>query len=662
MAKFFISRPIFAWVIAIVMMLAGVISITQLPVAQYPDIAMPQVVIWANYPGASAETVTSTVTQVIEQNMTGIDNMLYMSSTSESTGNAQITLTFAAGTDPDIAQVQVQNKLSLATALLPEEVQRRGITVQKQSSSFLMVIGFVSRDGSMNEADIADYANTYIKDSLSRITGVGQVQMFGAERSMRIWVDPVKLSNYKLTISDLIGVIQQQNLQVSSGQLGGMPQAGERQLNATIIAQSQLQTVEEFENMYIRVNPDGSALRMRDVARVELGQDYYEFTARYNSVPAAGMAVSLASGANALDTAADIKAYMEESKRFFPAGLDFVYPYDTTPFVAISITEVMKTLIEAIILVVLILYLFLQNWRTTLIPSIAVPVVVLGSFAVLLGFGYSINTLTMLGMVLAIGVLVDDAIVVVENVERLISEENLSPKAAAEKSMEQLTGALVGTALVLVAVFLPMAFFGGSTGVIYRQFSITVCTTMVLSVVVAIVLTPALCATILDPDDFLPEGQRPPPRNVVAKFTRWFFKYYNRAFNWLVKKYVTFVGRMIGRWTRHLFMYLLLCGAMAYALPRVPTSFLPDEDQGILMIEIQLPAGATMDRTIRVAETVQRYFLEDEKDVVTDVFYVVGFSFSGQGQNSAMAFVRLKDWEERPNPEQRVFALAIAFR
>ena len=659
MAKFFINRPIFAWVIAIVMMLAGVISISQLPIAQYPDIAMPEVVIQARYPGASAETLSNTVTQVIEQNMNGIDHLLYMASTSESSGNVSITLTFENGTDPDIAQVQVQNKLSLATPMLPQTVQRLGISVRKTSASFLLVAGFISVDGSMNEAEISDYVNTYVKDPASRLNGVGEVMVFGAERSMRIWVDPVRLSNYSLTLSDLESVILQQNLQVSSGQLGGMPQDGERELNATVNSQSQLQTVEEFENIFIRVNQDGSSLRMKDVARVELGQDNYDFTARYNGMPSAGMAVKLASGANALSTADVIKNFLKDRQRTFPQGLEVIYPYDTTPFVRISIMAVVQTLIEAIILVVLVLYLFLQNWRTTLIPSIAVPVVLLGSFSVLLGFGYSINTLTMLGMVLAIGVMVDDAIVVVENVERLMSEEGMGPKEAAEKSMEQLTGALVGTAMVLVAVFLPMAFFGGSTGVIYRQFSITICTTMALSVVVAIVLTPALCATILRSEDFLPEDQKPAPKGPIGKLHRWFFHWYNRGFNWVATKYVGVVGHMIARWARYFIIYLVMIGVMVVSLRHVPTAFLPDEDQGILLVEMQLPAGETMTNTQKVAERVANYFLTEEKESVIAVFYVCGFSFSGQGQNSALAFVRLKDWDVRDRPDLRVQPLAM---
>ncbi len=646
MARFFINRPIFAWVIAIVMMLAGILCIYKLPISQYPEIAMPQIVVTATYPGASAETLSNTVTQIIEQNMNGIDNLVYMTSQSQSSGQAQVTMTFETGTDSDIAQVQVQNKLQLATPMLPQEVQRLGLAVEKSTATFLMVVGFVSTDGSMSEGDISDYVNTYLKDPIARLTGVGQVQIFGAERSMRIWVDPVKLSNYSLTLADITAVILNQNMQVSSGELGGTPQSKDQQLNATIIAQSQLRTAEEFENMYIRVNQDGSTLKMKDVARVELGQDSYAFVARYNGQPSAGMAITLASGANALATAGLVKGYLEDSKSFFPAGLDIVYPYDTTPFVRISINEVIKTLIEAVILVVLILYLFLQNVRTTLIPSIAVPVVLLATFAVLLGFGYNINTLTMLGMVLAIGVLVDDAIVVVENVERLIRDEKLSPKEAAEKSMDQLTGALVGTALVLVAVLLPMAFFGGSTGVIYRQFSITICSAMALSVVVAIVLTPALCATLLNPKDF-EKGEK----------TTGFFGWFNRNLGRCIRAYEAIVGHMIARWTRYILLYLLLVGGMLWVMRDIPSAFLPDEDQGIMLVEVQLPAGATLDRTRTVMEEVSDYFLAREKETVESVFYVCGFSFSGQGQNSAMAFVRLKDWDQRTRPDQRIKAL-----
>lgn len=636
MAKFFIHRPIFAWVVAIVMMLAGILSITQLPVSQYPDIALPQVRISARYPGASSDTLSNTVTQVIEQNMNGIDNVLYMSSDSQSAGNMSIVLTFEAGTNPDIAQVQVQNKLQLATPKLPESVQRMGIEVRKSSSTFLLVLGFISTTGTMTEADITDYANAYIKDPLSRVAGVGEVRVFGAERSMRIWADPVKLSQYNLTLADLSAVIARQNLQVSSGQIGGMPQVEGQNLNVTVIAQSQLQTAEEFENILIRVNTDGSTLTMKDVARVELGKESYADLARFNGQPAGGIGVYLATGANALQTAENVKNFLEEQRQYFPPGLEYVFPYDTTPFIRISIYEVVKTLIEAIILVVLILYLFLQNFRTTLIPSIAVPVVLLATFPALQALGFTINTMTMLGLVLAIGMLVDDAIVVVENCERLMREEKLSPVAAAEKTMEQLTGALIGTALVLVAVFLPMAFFGGSVGVIYRQFSITICATMTLSIVVAVVLTPALCATMLHTEDFQ-KGAK----------TTGFFGWYNRNFQKCVNLYASIVGDMVTRWTKYALVYVAIIAAMIFTIYRIPTSFLPDEDQGVLLIEVQLPAGATMARTHKVMQQMHQYFVDNESDILDAVFYVCGFSFSGQGQNSALCFVRLKDWEER---------------
>ncbi|MDR1519864.1 MAG: efflux RND transporter permease subunit [Planctomycetota bacterium] len=654
MAKFFINRPIFAWVVAIVMMLGGAVSIYVLPVAQYPHIALPQVVINASYPGASAETLSNTVTQIIEQNMNGIDNLLYMSSATQSSGYVDVNLTFRNGVDPDIAQVQVQNKLQLAIPMLPQEVQRRGLSVRKTSASFLMVVGFISRGGDMNETDIADYVNTYVKDGLARLSGVGEIQVFGAQRSMRVWVDPLKLANFGLTIADIEAVIERQNFQVSSGQIGGMPNVSGQGMNATIIAQSQLQTVEEFEEMLIRVKPDGARLRMRDVARVELGREDYGFEGRYfdqesggKGYSSAGVAIRLATGANALDTAGRVKEYMDAARSFFPPGLDYLFPYDTTPFVRISIREVMKTLVEAVIMVVLVLYVFLQNWRTTIIPSIAVPVVLLASFAVVLAFGFSINTMTMFGMVLAIGMLVDDAIVVVENCERLMREEKLPPKAAAERCMEQLTGALIGTAMVVVAVMLPMAFFGGSAGVIYRQFSITICTAMTLSIVVAIVLTPALCATILDARDF-----------EKGEATTGLFGLFNRYFMATsVRAYVAIVGHMTGRWVRYALVYAILVGAMLYSFRHIPTAFLPEEDQGVMLVEIQLPAGSTLDQTLEVLGGVAEYFVNEEKDAVTSAFGVAGFSLSGMGQDSAMAFIKLREWDERQKPELRVKAL-----
>ncbi|MGF6190065.1 multidrug efflux RND transporter permease subunit AcrB [Serratia sp. 2723] len=647
MAKFFIDRPIFAWVIAIIIMLAGILSIMKLPIAQYPTIAPPAVTISANYPGADAKTVQDTVTQVIEQNMNGIDNLLYMSSNSDSSGNVQITLTFNSGTDPDIAQVQVQNKLQLAMPLLPQEVQQQGVSVEKSSSSFLMVAGFISEDGSMTQEDIADYVGSNIKDPISRTSGVGDVQLFGSQYAMRIWLDPNKLNNYQLTPGDVIAAIKVQNNQVAAGQLGGTPPVKGQQLNASIIAQTRLTSPEEFSKIQLKVNPDGSQVRLRDVARVELGGESYNVIARFNGKPAAGIGIKLATGANALNTAAEVKAELAKLEPFFPASLKVVYPYDTTPFVKISINEVVKTLIEAIILVFLVMYLFLQNFRATLIPTIAVPVVLLGTFAILAAFGFSINTLTMFGMVLAIGLLVDDAIVVVENVERVMAEEGLPPKEATKKSMEQIQGALVGIAMVLSAVFIPMAFFGGSTGAIYRQFSITIVSAMVLSVLVALILTPALCATMLKP---IPKGDH----GIKTGFFGWF----NRLFENSTHHYTDSVANILRSTGRYLVIYLLIVVGMAFLFLRLPSSFLPDEDQGILLTMVQMPAGATQERTQKVLDEVNRYYHEKEKDNINSVFTVNGFGFSGQGQNTGLAFVSLKDWSERKGEENKVPAIA----
>jgi multidrug efflux pump len=647
MAKFFIDRPIFAWVIAIIIMLAGILSIMKLPIAQYPTIAPPAVTIAANYPGADAKTVQDTVTQVIEQNMNGIDNLLYMSSNSDSSGNVQITLTFNSGTDPDIAQVQVQNKLQLAMPLLPQEVQLQGVSVEKSSSSFLMVAGFISEDGSMTQEDIADYVGSNIKDPISRTSGVGDVQLFGAQYAMRIWLDPNKLNNYQLTPGDVIAAIKVQNNQVAAGQLGGTPPVKGQQLNASIIAQTRLTSPEEFSKIQLKVNPDGSQVRLRDVARVELGGESYNVIARFNGKPAAGIGIKLATGANALNTASEVKAELAKLEPFFPASLKVVYPYDTTPFVKISINEVVKTLIEAIILVFLVMYLFLQNFRATLIPTIAVPVVLLGTFAILAAFGFSINTLTMFGMVLAIGLLVDDAIVVVENVERVMAEEGLPPKEATKKSMEQIQGALVGIAMVLSAVFIPMAFFGGSTGAIYRQFSITIVSAMVLSVLVALILTPALCATMLKP---IPKGDH----GIKTGFFGWF----NRLFEKSTHHYTDSVANILRSTGRYLVIYLLIVVGMAVLFMRLPSSFLPDEDQGILLTMVQMPAGATQERTQKVLDEVNRYYHEKEGDNINSVFTVNGFGFSGQGQNTGLAFVSLKDWSERKGEENKVPAIA----
>ncbi|EOZ3812210.1 MULTISPECIES: efflux RND transporter permease subunit [Citrobacter] len=646
MANFFIRRPIFAWVLAIILMMAGALAIMQLPVAQYPTIAPPAVAITATYPGADAQTVQDTVTQVIEQNMNGIDNLMYMSSTSDSAGSVTITLTFQSGTDPDIAQVQVQNKLQLATPLLPQEVQQQGIGVEKSSSSFLMVAGFVSDNPQTTQDDISDYVASNVKDSISRLNGVGDVQLFGAQYAMRIWLDANLLNKYQLTPVDVINQLKVQNDQIAAGQLGGTPALPNQQLNASIIAQTRLKDPEEFGKVTLRVNSDGSVVHLKDVARIELGGENYNVVARINGKPASGLGIKLATGANALDTANAIKAKLAELQPFFPQGMKVVYPYDTTPFVTISIHEVVKTLFEAIVLVFLVMYLFLQNIRATLIPTIAVPVVLLGTFAVLAAFGYSINTLTMFGMVLAIGLLVDDAIVVVENVERVMMEDNLPPKEATEKSMSQIQGALVGIAMVLSAVFIPMAFFGGSTGAIYRQFSITIVSAMALSVLVALILTPALCATLLKPVSAEHHEKK-----------SGFFGWFNAKFDHSVNHYTNSVSGIVRKTGRYLVVYLIIVIGMAVLFMRLPTSFLPEEDQGVFMTMIQLPAGATQERTQKVLDQVTQYYLNNEKANVASVFTVNGFSFSGQGQNSGLAFVSLKPWDERSGEENSAEAV-----
>ena len=643
MSRFFIDRPVFAWVLAIIVMLAGAISITKLPVEQYPDVAPTAVQVRATYPGADAATLQNSVTQVIEQNMSGLDGLMYMSSTSDASGTLQLTLSFANGTDADIAQVQVQNKLQLATPLLPQEVQQQGITVRKSSSVFFLVPGFYDETGRMSMEDIADYVATNLKDPLSRISGVGDTTLFGSQYAMRIWLDPGKLNTYQLTPVDVIARIETQNAQVAAGQLGGAPPVKGQQLNASIIAQTRLTSPETFGNILLKVNADGSQVRLHDVARVERGGENYNFVVKINGKPASALGIQLASGANALDTANAIRAKIEQLKPYFPQGLKVVYPYDTTPFITISIHEVVKTLAEAIVLVFLVMYLFLQNLRATLIPTIAVPVVLLGTFAILDAFGYSVNTLTMFGMVLAIGLLVDDAIVVVENVERVMAEEGLKPKAATRKSMGQIQGALVGIALVLSAVFVPMAFFGGSTGVIYRQFSITIVSAMVLSVLVALILTPALCVTLLKPVKTGGHGQH-----------RGFFGWFNRRFDQSADHYSHAVGRMLHRSGRFLTIYGVLAVGMAVLFMRLPTSFLPSEDQGVLATQAILPAGATQERTQAVLDRVSDWYLTAEKNNVENVLTVNGFGFAGRGQNVGIAFVGLKDWSVRAGEENKV--------
>lgn len=647
MSNFFIDRPIFAWVIAIIIMLAGVLAIETLPVEQYPQIAPPTVSISASYPGASAETLENSVTQVIEQKLVGIDYLRYFSSTSDGTGNVEITLTFEPEANPDIAQVQTQNKIQSALSSLPQEVQQLGVTVEKSNSSFLMVIGLYSADGSMTQNEIGDYISSNMSDPLSRVLGVGSLQVFGQPFSMRIWLNPDQLNNYKLTSDDVISAISAQNADVSAGQLGGNPAVDGQQINATITAQTRLRTVEDFENIFLKVNTDGSQVRIKDVARVELGVQNYDFVTRYMGKPAAGMAVSLATGANALETANNVKAKVAELEEFMPEGLEVVYPYDTTPFVTISIKEVVKTLLEAVVLVFLIMYLFLQNFRATLIPTIAVPVVLLGTFGILSAFGFTINVLTMFAMILAIGLLVDDAIVVVENVERVMSEEGLPPKEATRKSMNQITGALVGIALVLSAVFVPMAFFKGSTGAIYRQFSITIVSAMVLSVVVALVLTPSLCASMLKPVE---KGHK--------EHMKGFFGWFNRMFNRSRSAYRTSVGYVAARAFRFFIVYAVIIAGLGYMFTKIPTSFLPDEDQGIMLVQISTPPGATQERTLESVKKVEQYFMEQEKESAISIFTVTGFSFAGRGSNTAMGFVRLKDWEERTEKHQKVFAIA----
>jgi hydrophobe/amphiphile efflux-1 (HAE1) family protein len=640
MARFFIDRPIFAWVLAIIVMLGGVMAIKILPIAQYPTIAPPAIAISASYPGASAKTLEDTVTQVIEQKMKGLDRLAYIASTSESSGSVTITLTFENGTDPDTAQVQVQNKLALATPLLPQEVQQQGVQVTKSASNFLNVLAFVSQDGKLGGADLADYVAANVQDAISRVDGVGDTTLFGAQYAMRVWLDPHKLDSFKLTPLDVKTAIQAQNAQVSAGQLGGLPAVQNQQLNATITAQTRLKTAAEFEAILLRTQADGSAVRLRDVARIELGSESYAIQSRFNGKPATGLAIKLATGANALDTVRGIDARLEELRKFFPPGVEVIKPYDTTPFVRISIEEVVKTLVEAVVLVFVVMYLFLQNFRATLIPTIAVPVVLLGTFGVLAAFGYSINTLTMLAMVLAIGLLVDDAIVVVENVERVMSEEGLSPLEATRKSMGQITGALVGVALVLAAVFVPMAFFGGSTGVIYRQFTVTIVSAMTLSVLVAMILTPALCATLLKP---AAKGH--------GLASTGFFGAFNRLFDRSNRGYQGVLRHMLGRGWRYMAGYAVLVLAVGFVFAKIPAGFLPDEDQGSLFTLVQLPPGATQDRTLKVIEQVEHHFLVDQKDAVDSIFTVAGFSFAGSGQNAGFAFVKLKPWSERTRPE-----------
>jgi len=651
LSNFFLDRPVFAWVIAIIMILAGGLAIYNLPVSQYPPIAPPSIAIEAFYAGASAETVENSVVQIIEQKMTGFDKLLYMSATSDASGSGRIELTFAPGTDPDLAWAQVQNKLQLAMASLPDEVQRQGVKVSKSTRNYLLLVGLTSSSGSMNMIDLSDYAQSRVEKVLARVPGVGEVESFGSQYAMRVWLNPDKLTNYRLTIDDVINGLRAYNVEVSAGQFGGAPAVPGQRLNASIIVQNLLRTPEEFANIPLRIDADGSTVRVRDVGWTELGTERYSTYSFYNGQPAAVLAVRQAAGANALDTANAVRAKMKELAKYFPPGMEVIYPYDTTPFVRVAIEEVVKTLFEAILLVFLVMYLFLGNIRATLIPTISVPVVILGTFAVLGLFGFSINMLTMFAMVLAIGLLVDDAIVVVENVERVMKEEGLPPKEATRKSMGEITSALIGIGLVLSAVFGPMAFFGGSTGVIYRQFSVTVIAAMLLSVLVALILNPVLCASLLKPVE---KGHEPAETGFFL--FRPFFRWFDHIFYGLRDRYQAMVGRILSRKLRYLFVFILITAALVFLFRRMPTAYLPDEDQGIMFVQAKLPTGSTLEQTEQVMTAVRNHFLA-EKEAVESCMSITGRSFSGAGQNVGMAFVKLKDWEKRDRPDLKINAV-----
>lgn len=648
MSRFFINRPIFAWVISILIMLLGIIAVINLPIEQYPRIAPPTVSVSASYPGANAQTVEDSVVQVIEQRMKGLDGLMYMSSSSSSSGSGSVTLTFENGTDPDTAQVQVQNKLQAAMSALPESVQRQGVNVNKSSSGFLMVQGFISEDNSMDSVDIADYVASNVVDQISRVEGVGEVQLFGSAYAMRVWLDPARLRSYNLVPGDVVNAIRSQNAQVSAGQLGQAPAAADKQvINATVTVQSYLQTPEEFKNILLKTDSSGAQVRLGDVADVEIGRENYSVSALYNGKPSSGIGISLAPGSNALETRQLVEERMAELEANFPSGLVSVVPYDTTPFVKLSIQQVVKTLIEAIILVFLVMFLFLQNWRATVIPTLAVPVVLLGTFAVLYVAGFSINVLTMFAMVLSIGLLVDDAIVVVENVERILEEDpHISIKDATIQSMGEISKVVIGIALILSAVFVPMAFFGGSTGVIYRQFSITLITSMVLSAIVALIFTPALCVTLLKRQKNHGEDKKG------------FFGWFNRSFEKVSHSYENIIGKSVSHKLLYALGYAAIIGLMAVIFMRIPGSFLPEEDQGIMVTLVQLPPGSSLDETQAVLDKVSNYYDTQEPDNVESVFTIAGFSFSGQGQNMGLAFVRLSDWDGRVGEENTAQAVA----
>ena len=644
MARFFIDRPIFAWVIAIIIMLAGGLAISQLAVERYPTIAPPTVSISSTYPGASAKVVEDSVTQIVEQNMKGLDGLIYMSATSESNGRSSLTLTFENGTDPDTAQVQVQNKLQLAMPLLPQEVQRQGINVCKARSGFLMVAGFVSTDGRMSRADISDYVAANLVDPLSRVPGVGSIQVFGSQYAMRIWLDPNKLVSYGLTPADINAAVAAQNTQVPVGQIGQLPAVEGQQLNIILQGRATLREVSEFQNIVLRVNTDGSRIYLKDVARVELGGQDYTIKANIDGKPTGACAIKLSPTANALDTAEAVRAEVERLSEFFPPGVKAVFPLDTSTFVKISVKEVLKTLVEAIILVFLVMYLFLQNFRATLIPTLVVPVALLGTCGMMAAFGFSINVLTMFGMVLAIGILVDDAIVVVENVERIMSEEGLGPKEATRKAMGQITGALIGITLVLTAVFLPMAFFGGSVGAIYRQFTMSMVSCMVFSIFLALTLTPALCATLLKQVEAGHHHEK-----------RGFFGWFNRTFDRATHRYQSWVGTLLKRSAIGMLALIVVTAGVVVLYKRMPSSFLPEEDQGYFLTLFTLPVGATDERTQDVLRQAEEYLAKQPE--VEHYFTVAGFSFAGRAQNSGLAFIRLKPWEDRPGKDHKVQAV-----
>ncbi|SFQ39219.1 efflux RND transporter permease subunit [Variovorax sp. 770b2] len=645
MAKFFIDRPIFAWVIALFILVMGGVAITQLPISQYPPVAPPAIVINVAYPGASAQTLEDSVLSVIEREMNGSPGLIYMESVAQADGTGSITISFEAGTNDDLAQVDVQNRLSRATPRLPAAVTQQGVRVDKSRNNFLLFAMLSSDNPAFDPVALGDYASRNILPELQRVVGVGQAQLFGTENAMRVWIDPAKLQGFNLSPTDVNNAIRAQNAQVSSGTIGDLPNIPGQAIAATVVVNGQLANVEQFKNIVLRANTDGSAVRLKDVARVELGGQSYATSARLNGVPAVGIGVQPTPNGNALQSAKAIRAKMAELERFFPPGVKWNIPYDSSRFVQISITEVVKTLLEAVALVFVVMFLFLQNWRYTIIPTIVVPIALLGTFASLLALGFSINVLTMFGMVLVIGIVVDDAIVVVENVERIMSEEGLSPLEATRKAMKQISGAIIGVTVVLISVFVPLAFFAGSTGNIYRQFSAVMVTSIAFSAFMALSLTPALCATLLKPVEAGHHHEK-----------RGFFGWFNRGFSRTAKGYESIVARILRRAARYLIIYVAIIGAVAYTYTHLPSSFLPEEDQGNIIVNVQLPPGATQERALAVMQQVEGFILKQPE--VQSMVGVMGFSFSGQGQNAGLAFVTLKDWAERKDPAHSASALA----